>query len=188
MRHVIAGVDEARAREILSRGWGAKLHGIRAWFLSSESDGPPPRMELIWMPAYLVTISMKTPRGENDLTCFVDGRSGSFALFDMNDAISGDALDAETFATVYDKAEADSIVREELVKVILRRRSRAGKPLPRETKRNELLSYPYWVYYYQRRPGLIDIKVLDAATGRTVGNKIKLAVLDAFKEAAQSHN
>ena len=98
----------------------------------------------------------------------------------------GGEAEGDTFPGGLAGAEAEKVDGEGLVKVILRRRSRAGKPLPPKTLRAELLSYPYWVYYYQRRPGLIDIKVLDAATGRPVGNKIKLGVLDAFKAAAKS--
>jgi len=138
------------------------------------------------MPSYLLTIRLESKQGPSEVTCSVDACSGSFAFFQMHDAIVDGEAEGETFPALLDEAAAENIAREELMKVILRRRSRAGKPLPTKTLRAELLSYPYWVYYYQRRPGLIDIKVLDAATGRPVGNKIKIGILNAFKTAAKS--
>lgn len=145
-------------------------------------------MERVWMPAYLVTFAIKSPRGDSDLTCFVDACSGSFALFDMHESLSDSPELSTPHAATLAEREAEEIARQELLKVILRRRSRAGKPVPGETLSIEILSYPYWVYYYHRRSDIIDIRVLDAATGRLVGNKIKLAILDAFKAEARRRN
>ncbi len=186
MRHVAPAVTEGQAVEILNSGWSARLHRWLSIVSPTDPDSSPPRADLVWMPSYLLTIQLESKQGPSEVTCSVDACSGSFALFQMHDAIVDGEAEGKTFPPVLDEAVAEKVAREELVKVILRRRSRAGKPLPTETLRVELLSYPYWVYYYQRRPGFIDIKVLDAATGRPVGNKIKLGILDAFKAAAKS--
>ena len=186
MRHVAPAVDESRALEIVNRGWGARLRRLFWGPHESRAEGGLPRAELVWMPSYLVTIQLESKQGASEVTCNVDACSGSFALFQMHAAIAGESAEGDTFPPTHDEAEAESRAREELVKAILRRRSRAGKPLPGKTLGIELLSYPYWVYYYQRRRALIDIKVIDAATGRPVGNKIKLGILDAFKAAAKS--
>jgi len=185
MRHVAAGVSEGRAVEILRRGWSARLHRLLSVVRPGNLDSSEPRMDLVWMPSYLLTIQLESKQGLNEVTCNVDACSGSFALFQMHDTIEDGEAEGETFPATLDEAGAEKVAREELMKVILRRRSIAGKPLPTKMLRAELLSYPYWVYYYQRRPGLIDIKVLDAATGRPVGNKIKIGILDAFKTAAK---
>ena len=186
MRHVAPAVSEGRAVEILNSGWSARLHRWLSVLRPTDPDASQPRAELVWMPSYLLTIQLESKRGPGEVTCSIDACSGSFALFQMHDAIVDGEAEGETFPALLDEAGAEKVAREELVKVILRRRSRAGKPLPTKTLRRELLSYPYWVYYYQRRPGLIDIKVLDAATGRPVGNKIKLGIPDAFKAAVKS--
>ncbi len=186
MRHVAPAVSEGRAVEIIDAGWSARLHRSLSVFRPTDSDSSRPRAELVWMPSYLITIRLESKQGPSEVTCNVDACSGSFALFQMHDAVADGEAAGETFPPVLDEGRAEKVAREELVKTILRRRSRAGKPLPTKTLRVELLSYPYWVYYYQRRPGVIDIRVLDAATGRPVGNKIKLGILDAFKAAAKS--
>ena len=186
MRNVAPAVSEGRAVEILNSGWSARLHRWLSILRPTDPDASRPRAELVWMPSYLLTIRLESKQGPSEVTCSVDACSGSFAFFQMHDAIVDGEAEGETFPALLDEAAAENIAREELMKVILRRRSRAGKPLPTKTLRAELLSYPYWVYYYQRRPGLIDIKVLDAATGRPVGNKIKIGILDAFKTAAKS--
>ena len=186
MRHVAPALDEARAVEILNTGWASRLHRLLSVIRPTGPDSTRPHAELVWMPSYLFTIQLESKQGPGEVTCNVDACSGSFALFQMHDAVVDGEAEGETFPPTLEEAAAEKVAREELVKVILRRRSRAGKPLPTKTLSAELLSYPYWVYYYQRRPGLIDIKVLDAATGRPVGNKIKLGILDAFKAAAKS--
>ena len=51
---------------------------------------------------------------------------------------------------------------------------------------SDLLLYPFWVYYYERKPGALDILIEDAVTGAKGGAKTKAAILNAFK--AQEKN
>ena len=183
MRHVTPSVDESRAIEILNRGWLARWRRLSsARFDDATSPSRP--AELIWMPCFLVRIPLKSSQGDTEVTCSVDGCSGAFALFQMDEAIADGAAQDEAFPPLHDEAEAEALARAALVKVILRRRGSAGKPTPGPTQSIELLQYPYWVYYYRRRRGLLDIQVLDAATGQRAGQKIKLGVLEAFRRAA----
>lgn len=172
MRHLRSAVNANEVEERLRRGWLARFQ-----------RGVVSKTELVWMPTYLVTIRMTSPQGEGDTICSVDACSGAFALFQMADEIDDADPPGETFPPSLDEREAEALARESLVKTILRRRGHAGKPTPRETVSVELLSYPYWVVYYQRRRGLLDIKVLDAATGQPVGNKIRIAILESFRVA-----
>lgn len=182
MRHITAAVDEARARELLNRGW---INRINRMLSPPRPQDAPPRLELIYLPAYFVTIALEKKGEMGEMTCHVDGCSGSFSLVHMGDQIVDGDIDAENFAVTVDESEAERIAREALIKTILRRRGSAGKPVPKETKSIELLRYPYWVYYHQRRRGLMDVKVLDAVTGKPVGNKIKMGILEAFKAVAK---
>lgn len=181
MRHVRPAIDAAHTMREFQRGWRARISGALA-----SRDPDLPRAELVWLPTYLITIQTQLAGNLNDVACSIDARSGAFALFQLHDQIADDDFDAEHFDPVLDEPEAERLARQGLLHAIMRRRGRAGKPLPQETRSIELLRYPYWVYYHRRRR-IIDIKVLDAATGARVGNKIKLGILDAFKaSAAQS--
>lgn len=142
-------------------------------------------LERIWLPVYLVRIALAQKGGGQSVTCSVEGLRGSFALFDMHETIADGVADGETFPPVIGPDRAERIARESLVTAILRRRSRHGKPVPGETQSVELVQWPFWVYYHARLFGSLDIKLLDACTGQPVGQKIKLGVLEAFRERAR---
>lgn len=115
------------------------------------------------------------------MNCSVDALSGSFALVELSDAFQDGEPEGERLDPVLDGPAAEKLARSSLVTYILRRRSQSGKPIPGDTQSVEPLRWPYWVVYH-RRGKLLDIKLLDAATGRTAGGKLKLAVLDAFRD------
>jgi hypothetical protein len=100
-----------------------------------------------------------------------------------SDLREGDVA-GDTFPPVIGEAEAERIARASLVTTILRRRGRAGKPVPGPTRSVEPLLWPYWVYYHRRAGGRMDIQLLDAATAGRPGHKIKLGLLEAFRSAA----
>jgi hypothetical protein len=142
---------------------------------------PPVKVECVWLPVYLVTISVEHRGTPGRVVCSVDGLSGAFAIFEMTALITAGEPGGESFASKIDAAEAERIGRERLIVDILRRRGRRGKPVPGATESVELLRWPYWVYYHRRRGGRMDIQLLDAATGERAGHKIKLGLLDAFR-------
>lgn len=181
-RHLRPEVDEAEAaRRDRGENGGLLARIVRAF----APVAAPHKIELIWAPVYLVTIALDH-RGQSSRTvCSVDALSGAFAIFDAHAAIEPGVPDGETFAPLLSADDAERIARESLVLTILRRRGRAGKPVPRETESVELLRWSYWVFYHRRRSGVIDIRVLDAVTGARAGHKIKLGLLEAFRLAAR---
>jgi hypothetical protein len=82
-----------------------------------------------------------------------------------------------------DENEAARIARKELLAVIMRQRSGRKKPLPGNVVNVELLQYPFWIYYYERRRERLDIRVLDAVTGSKPGPSIRASFLNAFASA-----
>jgi hypothetical protein len=183
MRHLRCAVDESLA---VARIRGAKSGLIRrAW----QRFFPPPdpvKVELVWCPAYLVTIGLDRSAGPDRATCFVEGFSGSFAIFEMLSAIADGEPAGETFNPSISAEEAERLAREGLVTTLLRRSGQARRAQPTATQSVELLRWPYWVYYHRRRRGGMDIQLLDAATGSRPGHKIKLGLLDAFRNQSRS--
>lgn len=182
MRHLRPEVDEAEAaRRDRGEHGGLLAHIVHAFAPVSA----PHKTELVWAPVYLVTIALEHRGQSSRTTCTVDGLSGAFAIFDAHAAIQPGEPDGETFAPVWSVEDAERTAREWLMLTILRRRGRAGKPVPRETESVELLRWPYWVFYHRRRGGVIDIRVLDGVTGARAGHKIKLGLIEAFRAAAR---
>lgn len=182
-RHLRPKVDEAEAARRDRGDHGGLLSSIVHAFAPVAA---PHKTELIWAPVYLVTIAVDH-RGQSSRTvCSVDGLSGAFAIFDAHAAIQSGEPDGEVFEPRLNAEEAERIARESLVLTILRRRGRAGKPVPRETQSVELLRWPYWVFYHRRRGGIIDFRLLDGVTGARAGHKIKLGLIEAFRAAARN--
>ena len=181
-RYLRPAVDEAEAL----RRWHAPRDGLTRALVRMLFPAPAPqRVELVWLPSYLVTIELELRGVRSNVTCTVEGLSGSFAIFQMHAQIEDGHPDGESFEAVLDAETAEKLARDLLVKSILRRRGRAGKPIPGATQRVEALLWPYWVYYHRRRGGRMDIALLDGATGDRPGHKIKLGLLEAFRAAAR---
>lgn len=189
MRHVPALVDEAAVLRLFRGGpLRRTLRALRAWLRPAATAArgrPLPFAEVVWMPFYLVTIGLRTPAGDTTVTVSVDAYGGSFALFAMQDALRDGSVPGEHFAPRLDEAAAVAAARRSLLQLILRRRSREGKPVPGDNLAVELVWLPFWVYYFERKRGLLDIKVRDAATGGAVGARMKTAVLDAFDSGSR---
>ena len=185
MLHLRPAIDEAEAH----RRWHTARKGeFRRTFRTVFPEPPPHKVECVWLPAYLVTIPLQTRERLDDVICSVDALSGSFAIFQMASELESGDPAGESFPPSIDESEAERIARELLLKTILRRRARAGKPVPGATRSVEPLLWPYWVYYHRRRGGRIDIQLLDAATGDRPGHKIKLGLLEAFRAQARAQS
>jgi len=182
-RHLRPEVDEAEAtRRNRGENGGLLAHIVHAF----APVAAPHKIELVWAPVYLVTIAVDHRGQASRTVCSVDALSGAFAIFDAHAAVEPGVPDGETFAPLLSTDDAERIARESLVLTILRRRGRAGKPVPRETESVELLRWPYWVFYHRRRGGVIDIRVWDGVTGGRAGHKIMLGLMEAFRAAARA--
>ena len=91
--------------------------------------------------------------------------------------------DVEHFSPTLDEAGAVEAARSGLITAVLRSPGWSAKPRVGSLRSVELLQYPFWVYYFERRRGLLDAKLLDAVTGRPTGGKVKDAMMAAFVEA-----
>jgi len=179
MRHVHQAIDKAQA---LARLSGPNRSAVRRAWLRLFPFPPPLKLEVVWLPAYLVTIALERSIGPDRVTCSVEGFSGSFAIFEMPAAVRDGEPEGESFPPQISVTQAEEIAREGLVTTLLRRSGQARRVRPASTQSIELLLWPYWVYYHRGRRGRMDIQLLDAATGSRPGLKIKLGLLDSFRQ------
>jgi len=139
-----------------------------------------PYIERVWMPFYIVTLRVVSHRGPGEVTVSVEGYSGSFAIFQMHEDLVEGALTEEWFPPRMSEEEAVRVGREQLLQTILRRRGQQEKPVVEETLGIDVIYYPFWVYYFERRPGVLDIALQDALTAERGGNRNRAGLLDAF--------
>jgi hypothetical protein len=50
----------------------------------------------------------------------------------------------------------------------------------------EVVGYPFWIYYFLRFGRRIDLRILDALTGRPVGSKVAAGFLRGLERSPQS--
>ncbi len=191
MKYVQPGVSEAAAvrffeRRRLGNLWGLLRRPRTVTRNSTRLERCIPYAELVWLPYYIIRSRLRSASSESEITVSVEGYSGSFAIFQTQaDIIDGEPK-GETFPPRLDENEAARIARKELLAVIMRQRSGREKPVPGDVVNVELLQYPFWVYYYERRRERLDIRVLDAVTGSKLGPSIRASLLNAF--AAAKHD
>lgn len=184
MKTVPARVTEAQARAHFHNkrfGWLGRMLS-RLWPRGAPPNAGLPRLELIWMPHYLVELEA-SGRGKNALVHLaVDAYAGTFMIVELGGGFQ-EAEPETAFPPRMDAQEAERIGRQELLRAIMRRRGQRDRPTPQGTTSVTLFYYPFWVWYYERLPGAIDIALHDAASGDKTGPKMKTAVLSAFAKA-----
>lgn len=146
----------------------------------------PPFLEVIWMPWYVVSIQVESPRGPGERITSFDGWAGLFALFDRMDNIVEGEPPGEVFPPKIKAADAAERARKECLKFIMRQR---GQRKPVITGHGDpfLVYFPYWVYYCRPRRGRFAIRLVDGTIGEIPGARMRLAVLEAFVARDKGH-
>ena len=185
MKCIRPRVSEAAAIRLFQRrrfGWLR----IPARRRPPTSSSRLPFTELVWLPYYLIRIGTQSGGSQGAITLSVEAYSGSFAVFQMHELLVEEELPGQKFPPKLRDQEAEAIGRRELLTTLLRTRGNRRRLEPGPTLGIEVAHYPYWVYYYERRKGLLDFRVLDAVTGERGAAKTKGAFLHAFCSAADT--
>ena len=150
---------------------------------------PIPKLERVWVPFHVFEILMEIPRLESKTLCIsIDGLCGAFALFEMHPWLEDGDCDAEVLPALIDADTAEKTARKELVSLMLRQRGSQTRPQPRETQQTCIIYMPFWIYYYFRRPGKLDIIALDGITGDHAPARRRGGILNAFHAAGEERS
>lgn len=174
-----------RAALFFERPRLANLYGllVKPTHIARPDDAESRKMpfiECLWMPAYAVLLRTTVRGQEKMMWTSVDAWTGDVTLFDAVVELEPCPKTQQFLAPDLDETQAAEAARDGLQKYILRRRGQLNKPLIESVEEIRLFYYPVWVYYFLRRGKYIDIKVLDALTGKSAGPKTRLGVLNAL--------
>lgn len=192
VKHVPVQIRKDKARAFAARKRSRSLGRLTdlLWSLVFGRRRAPnprlPRIELVWLPYYLFDIAYYTRKDNGIATISVEAHEGNFAIFQMHQDLHTSQVNGDVFPPLMTEKEAELHGRRELVRTILRRRGNRQKPMLGDTTGSDMFYYPYWVYYFERRGGRIDIVVVDAVDGQNAGVKHKAAVIKAFTAAERS--
>ena len=161
-----ATLDEAAARAAFSAPFARRL----AVLLRTTRLV---RLERVWLPFALVEAISTTRNATSRLHCLVDRIEGS--AFGLRDP------ERQPVKTVFTPSFPAQLPLEEcvpLAELFFRRRlllTRTGANLEMNTS-NEC-HYPFWVAYWERRRGSLDVRLIDAVTGQVAGTGLRRAFL-----------
>ena len=177
MRYVRVQFDLDEAAKLLTK---SKLSNLRRFF--GVQHAPALRIELIYLPHYAITIPVYQGKSKSTAGAAIEALSGAFSLRRYKDELLSDTPPepGEIFAPQIKEGDALDIARDGILRNALRERGGRRTFQWADPESVELLQHPFWVYYYARRRGLLDIRLLDAVTGDRPGSKTKGGVLDAF--------
>ena len=190
MKHLPARVPEDRARKIAAQGLWWNLFRLAESFIPSFKPAlsvakPLPHIELVWMPYYVIDVGLEGPHGADSIRISVDGYEGQFSVYPFeSDARDGDVEGAAFVPALTPEEALRFATAGALNWLLLNQRKR--RMTPGAMRVIELLRYPFWVYYYQRRRGLLDLRIVDAVTGERTGSKTKTAIVRAFQHFAET--
>lgn len=175
-------IDADEARRRIERRWWHRL-----WGGATPKPGALPRLELVRLPYFLVKAEV-TLRGQSRaVAVLVEGQSGAFSIVEEAALVCEPRADGPLLPARRSPSEAADIARDALVSSLIRSRASRGRlPTVRNVHAVDVVAYPYWVYYYPRGRGHLDIKVIDALTGDRPGPKVKDSLLSAFVAARTS--
>lgn len=183
----ITGQEAARhfARPRLKNLYGLLSRPVRIAQTGAPDTRVLPFVERFWMPAYAICLHAVSPQKEHTIWTSVDGCSGHFSLFERIEQLDTRDLQEAAFPPTLEEERAVELARKGLLQFILRQRGQFNKPVIDRVEEIRLYHFPVWTCYYRRWKRL-DIKVLDAYTGKSAGARTRVAVLNALVAARKA--
>lgn len=185
MAYAAPNFSREHARRFFNRPRFANLWGLLKRRPRTERL---PYIELVWLPYYLIEVNVTSRSGPGVIPVSVESHSGAFALCDVFDGMREGKPPTdppgECLAPALDEETARAVALKELRETIMRRRSQEHKPLIQDIHAVSLFQYPYWLEYYERWRGKLDIRVFDAVSGTAGGAMTKTGILSALIQAS----
>jgi hypothetical protein len=166
--------------------FGLLARPVRVATLSSPETRITPFVERLWMPAYAVCLHAVSSKGDRRVWTSVEAVCGEFTLFDCIEDLVPIDLDKDWFPPEITETQAVDHARKGLLKYVISQRGQLNKPLADAVEEIRPYHFPLWVYYFRRQGRFLDIKVLDARTGKSAGAKMRVAVLNAMVAARKA--
>jgi hypothetical protein len=169
---------EGALKRFRRRRWG-NLFGLwQAPPAKVDEQGQPASLELVWMPVYAYQFNLIYRGKQATSWVSVDASFGGFALLGRVNDIVDETPEGEVFPPVLGREAGENLAREGVIRYILRKRG--AKPSVDDITDRMTFHTPVWVYYFRTIGGKMDLAVLDAYSGDTMGGLVRRSVVDAF--------
>lgn len=174
-----ARLDRAGAVERFHRRrWGNLFGLLPNRPVKVDEQGQAASLELVWMPSYAYRFSMMYKGKPVQSWVSIDASFGGFALLGRVKELVEGTMEGEIFPDILGPEQAESLAREGVVRYILRKRG--PKPTVNNIEEHFHFHAPVWVYYFRTAGGKIDLAVLDAYSGDSMGGLVRRAIVEGF--------
>jgi len=162
-----------KVESILAR-WEKKRRGLLGPLLFPDScKRRLLRVEKVYVPHYLFTFHQSARSGTEVHYVLVDAVCGFGAFTNVEPELRKEGPEAPVFATLVPHEKALAKARDWLTKWNLRKHTFHLKPPELLSSRALLFHFPFWVAYYQRPSGRMDLEVVDGVQGYMEGGRTK---------------
>jgi hypothetical protein len=162
--------DAARVRLLPRRRWWPRLRRPAA--AGTLAGKRLPHLELVWLPFLHGSAALAGEPGRR-VSCVVCASTGLASRIEpAAQTFTGPAPAAP--ATI-ERRRLERIVEEHLGRIA--RLAGAIVSTDPGALLTEDWAFPFWVLYWERRPGRLDFAALDAVTGERVGGAVRQALL-----------
>ena len=174
-----ARIDRAGAVERFHRRrWGNLFGLVPNRPVKVDEQGQAASLELVWMPSHAYRFSMMYKGKPVQSWVSIDASFGGFALLGRVKELLEGTMEGEIFPDILGQEQAEALAREGVVRYILRKRG--PKPTVNNIEEHFHFHAPVWVYYFRTAGGKIDLAVLDAYSGDSMGGLVRRAIVEGF--------
>lgn len=157
------------SRDAARRRLGGWMDRLRAW----RRGAPAATLELVYLPEWAVLVCGIHRRQRRRGWLIGNGAAGSLV------ALGGEP----PWQCIAPEVALDAISDPQSIARVVKRQLRLSR-IGRGAWVMHQAAHPYWVYYVPHSGDRLDVRLLDAVTGRPVATGLKLAFLDALLRAA----
>jgi len=162
-----------KVESILAK-WEKKRRGLLGPLLFPDScKRRLIRVERVYVPHYLFTFHQSARSGVEVHYLLIDAVCGFGAFTNAEPELRREGSQEAVLQTLVPQEKAQEKARDWLAKWNLRRHAFHWKPPELLSSRALFFHFPFWVAYYQRPSGRVDLEVVDGVRGYLEGGRTK---------------
>ncbi len=175
--------------ELILAQWEKKRRGLLGPLLFPDScKRRLVRLEKVYVPHYLFTFHQSTKSGTEVHYILIDAVCGFGAYTNVEPELRKETAEDRILPTVIPQGKAQERAREWLTRWNTRKHIFHLTPPELLSSRVAIFYLPFWVAYYQRPSGRVDVEVVDGVQGFLEGGRTKYLIkegMDALENSAR---
>ncbi len=173
--------------ELILAQWEKKRRGLLGPLLFPDScKRRLVRLEKVYIPHYLFTFHQSTKSGTEVHYILIDAVCGFGAYTNVEPGLRKETPEDRILPTLIPQGKAQEKAKEWLARWNTRRHVFQFTPPELLSSRAAIFYLPFWVAYYQRPRGRVDVEVVDGVQGYLEGGRTKYLIkagMDALESS-----